>query len=283
MGRVDWGDRMLVQRLLAIISLFALVQPTPINAQSVAIAKPQGQWVVDFADDHCLAGHKFLTSYGETVFQFQPDMMRRHATINIIVPKGAMTDRQWGEMKVDWTGRIDETDSKPIFQVMKLSEDKRVVTFSIETDGMRASPTLELRISFEKNPGFAFQLPNWGSLQTLLDQCAADLRVSKGFPGPEYDLAKVHAKAKIFKYFSDDDYPKEALQNNEQGEVWVLFWVDADGRVSNCTIDKTSGSKSLDATTCKIIQKVRFDPAIGQDGKPIREPSSTRLRWHMPN
>ncbi len=46
--------------------------------------------------------------------------------------------------------------------------------------------------------------------------------------------------------------------------------VDATGRVSDCTVVRSSGFKALDAETCKVVQrKARFAPARDEQGRPV--------------
>ena len=63
-------------------------------------------------------------------------------------------------------------------------------------------------------------------------------------------------------------YPAEALSKGETGRVILRVQVDATGRVSAVSIDRSSGSRSLDAAAAKAIRQWRFNPATG-NGTPI--------------
>ena len=83
--------------------------------------------------------------------------------------------------------------------------------------------------------------------------------------------------------FSTDDYPQRALTNEEQGTTAVSLQVGANGRVTGCTVTSSSGSSSLDSTTCSILtRKARFTPAKDQNGQPIGDTTSTRVSWRLP-
>jgi protein TonB len=55
-----------------------------------------------------------------------------------------------------------------------------------------------------------------------------------------------------------------------QGTVGVKVTVDSAGRVSDCSVAHSSGFKTLDAETCKVVQrKARFSPAKDEQGHPV--------------
>jgi protein TonB len=70
--------------------------------------------------------------------------------------------------------------------------------------------------------------------------------------------------------FSADDYPASAQANGEEGTVQAKLTVSASGRVSGCEIVRSSGHKSLDDATCRILERrARFTPARAADGQAI--------------
>lgn len=53
------------------------------------------------------------------------------------------------------------------------------------------------------------------------------------------------------------------------GTVELRYFVETNGRVSDCVIIHTSGSPLLDETTCRLIEtRFRFRPATDEDGRP---------------
>ena len=84
-------------------------------------------------------------------------------------------------------------------------------------------------------------------------------------------------------WFSNDDYPADALRGGQAGEVNFSVQVDANGAPSSCSIAQSSGSPSLDSVTCNIImRKARFVPAHGPDGANIASRYDGHVRWSMP-
>ncbi len=91
------------------------------------------------------------------------------------------------------------------------------------------------------------------------------------------------AKSSLAAYVMDDDYPIDALRNNEQGTVAFALDVSPQGRVTGCTITQSSGSASLDAATCRIMRsRAAFQPARDDSGRAASDRVTSRIRWVIP-
>lgn len=90
------------------------------------------------------------------------------------------------------------------------------------------------------------------------------------------------SKAPLHTLVSSDDYPAAALEANEQGTVRFRLDVDEAGRVANCTIVMSSGSASLDETTCAIMRsRAEFTPAADAEGNAVPDSHITNVRWAL--
>jgi TonB family protein len=82
--------------------------------------------------------------------------------------------------------------------------------------------------------------------------------------------------------FSDEDYPPEAIRNREQGTVAFRLEVGGDGKPTGCSVVSSSGSSSLDATTCRLLlERARFTPARDAQGKATGDQFSGRILWRL--
>ncbi|MFZ5748232.1 MAG: energy transducer TonB [Pseudomonadota bacterium] len=80
------------------------------------------------------------------------------------------------------------------------------------------------------------------------------------------------------------DYPTAAFDHRLQGETGFRLDIDSSGLVTGCTIIKSSGSDSLDQTTCTILlRRARFSPARGADGKAIASSWESSFYWRPPD
>jgi protein TonB len=84
-------------------------------------------------------------------------------------------------------------------------------------------------------------------------------------------------------WISVKDYPKAALAERASGIVAFRLGIDSDGMVSDCTVTRSSGSKVLDSTTCKLLsRRARFLPARDANNEPARAAWSSAVRWDAP-
>jgi len=101
-------------------------------------------------------------------------------------------------------------------------------------------------------------------------------------PAPKIEPAK--ARANLASYVSNDDYPSSAIRNEEQGLTVFTLEVGPNGRVSNCTITQSSGSSTLDSTTCRLMRsRARFTPATDSSGNKVSDTVTGRIRWVLPD
>jgi protein TonB len=102
-------------------------------------------------------------------------------------------------------------------------------------------------------------------------------------PPPPRVSQAARAQGSLPGLFSTDDYPQAALRNEESGTTAVSLQIGPNGRVSACNVTSSSGSRSLDDATCRILRsRARFTPAKDQAGNPIADSTSTRVRWDLP-
>ena len=81
-----------------------------------------------------------------------------------------------------------------------------------------------------------------------------------------------------------NDYPTEAVNRNEQGRVAVRIAVGADGRASECVVVASSGSRALDATTCRVaLSRGRFEPGLDAGGRPVATRAIFLTGFAMPD
>lgn len=63
------------------------------------------------------------------------------------------------------------------------------------------------------------------------------------------------------------DYPRDALMNEEQGEVLISVYVNTAGKVQDAKVKKSSGSRALDRAASKAFSLCTFKPAM-KNGEP---------------
>jgi periplasmic protein TonB len=80
-----------------------------------------------------------------------------------------------------------------------------------------------------------------------------------------------------------EDYPSLDLNAEHEGVTHFSLSIDAQGRVSGCTVTGTSGWPGLDTATCRLIMKrARFSPAMDENGQPTTGGFASAVRWTIP-
>jgi protein TonB len=76
------------------------------------------------------------------------------------------------------------------------------------------------------------------------------------------------------------EYPKASLLNEEQGTVAMAFLVNAEGKVVESKVEKTSGFKNLDTAAVKSLSACKFKPGT-KDGKADQTWAKVEYKWAL--
>ena len=102
-------------------------------------------------------------------------------------------------------------------------------------------------------------------------------------PRPADPVRRATPVVPLPSLFSADDYPAAALRAEEEGIVTFRMAIDREGSVVGCAITSSSGSASLDSTTCRLIRaRAKFRPARNAKGKKTADVMYGRIWWRFP-
>ena len=80
----------------------------------------------------------------------------------------------------------------------------------------------------------------------------------------------------------NSDYPRDARRLRQSGNVHMRFTVGVNGRVTDCSVTRSSGSQSLDDTTCRLIrQRFRYAPSRDGSGRPFADVVDGVHEWRI--
>lgn len=263
----------------AALSALAFQSASPILPAPLQPASP---WNVDYAENMCVLQRAFGAPNQRIVLGFKPGILSDQMRL-LIVRSANEKKTTRGNAQLSFDGGAPVTT--------------RFAEGFIESKGVRAT-LIDLQVSdlapLEKAREMRIQAgvldvviaPNAvAAAMKALEACEKDLLVTWGMK-PE-DVGSMGPPAQhpgsVVSLFSTNDYPSAAISKNEQGTAGVRFWIGTDGRVSDCQVVESSGSKALDDQTCSIMEKrARYTPARNKAGEVMRRIGFQRIRWELP-
>ncbi|MDJ0976949.1 MAG: TonB family protein [Erythrobacter sp.] len=84
-------------------------------------------------------------------------------------------------------------------------------------------------------------------------------------------------------WITESDYRSRWIREGRSGVASFTLEIDARGRVSDCTITRSTGHDVLDGATCRLLtRRARFNPARGPEGEKIAGTYSSSVAWEIP-
>ncbi|MEQ5787151.1 TonB family protein [Erythrobacter sp. NFXS35] len=112
--------------------------------------------------------------------------------------------------------------------------------------------------------------------------------VDFGTPGPAptaspFDPVSAAPRNDPGRWVTDSDYRTRWLREGLSGSARFTLVIDAAGKVTGCTITRSTGHGALDAATCDLVTKrARFDGARDGTGKPVASSFTGAIAWKIP-
>jgi TonB family protein len=79
-----------------------------------------------------------------------------------------------------------------------------------------------------------------------------------------------------------DDYPARAVRDHEEGKVAFRLEINSFGLITQCIIEQSSGSRSLDEAACRVMSsRAEFHPARDGMGNPIDGVYRSSIVWSL--
>ncbi len=102
-------------------------------------------------------------------------------------------------------------------------------------------------------------------------------------PPPHKTVSAAPARGDVRSLFSADDYPASAQAAGAEGTAQASLTIGTDGRVTGCTLTRSTGNGALDAATCSILRRrAKFTPARDSNGNPTTDTYTTpTITWRL--
>ncbi|MGS1015871.1 energy transducer TonB [Allosphingosinicella humi] len=266
---------------LAAVPIIALAPAS--LARAAEPRAPTAQWVVDFAEQQCVASRAYGTDDKPLILTLKPspvgDVMQITLFLKLYSTEPAM--------EAPVTIGID--DAPPItaglLSYSTSQRNMRAIRMNLPTAAfapMRQAKTVSFKARGIVDESFA--LTHMPALMLQMDRCLADLQRYWNIDDADRLQTRAKPQQYLARYFTNDDYPIVSIRKGEGGIVAFALLIDETGRLADCTVTATSHVPVLDAQSCALlIRRAKFQPAVGADGKPAKDSLVNRVQWIMPD
>lgn len=267
-------------KTMLIAALLALAGPAPADVP----LQPTGKWTVEYADAACILSRDYGPSNARTALGINPSPLASGLEVVTVTP-GAKTTRyrpMKGTLTLQPSGRTIDSD----ISVYEIKEKNQTIT-TLTTEGDVATELLRsssLSVTLANGSRTAFAVPGMSGAAGALKACQDDLLHQWGIDPAERDLPSLaNGNASPAQWITTDDYPSSAVGAGIQGTSTIVWTIRTDGKVGDCRVVQSSGSKALDDASCSAISKRgRYQPPLGVDGKPQVRHAMRKIVWRLP-
>jgi hypothetical protein len=267
-------------KLRSMSSVFLIMATVAAAApQPAEFRQPTGKWVIDYHDSQCIATRPFGTEEEPLFLAIKPS-----PTSTVI--QLALVEKGFNRPGVQSKATIS-FDSGPPVNARQLEfgiEKKTIQMVNLtEQDAAGLGRTRTVVWAAQGAPMKLATGP-MADVMKVLANCRDNLRNHWNVTDAKKVtlLAQARAQKPLVTLFESEDYPAQAISQEDSGTTSIVLLIDEKGAIQDCMMDGTSGIPTLDAMSCIVVRKrAKFEPAIGADGKPARSSYMQRIRWMM--
>lgn len=281
------------RQLFLAIALVAGAGSSPARAGDALTLEPSSRWELDYAADSCALRRTFGEGEQQSqleIRRFQPGISLQTTIATKAMPMTRRNFRYRFDPKVDWQDGVAanyvyfaESFEGVIFYPRLVDlpfkdtkDDAELAQFFKTADlvGMEAKAGESVQ-SLSLSGAFRDDLVlKTGSLSAPLIALNACIDELLGHWGIDVEAHKTLTRPATAKNVSKMGrlipYPPKMLAQRLPGIVNVRLEVDEAGAVRGCHIQMQLSDPAFEQASCKTLQKkLKFDPALDKEGKPI--------------
>jgi TonB family protein len=267
--------------LAAVAAMSAIPLAAAAQQANDAPLAPIGPWNVEYADNSCLVSHNFGTGAAAIDMAFQ--LLPRSSSTTVAI--GAVADHD-SRGKAVVTLQPSGTRFNAAYGTVPMAGGRRAFIFRVWGDHLpELVKSSQIRVTAGKALDIFVAPRGMPAAFDAARTCEDDLlKVWHIDPAPLANaLTPAKPRTPMETWVNNDDYPAAAIRSHESGTTVYRLTVDPTGAVTECGIVASSGSQTLDQTTCALLQKrAKYYPALDAGGKPVTDVVVDRFEWLMP-
>lgn len=266
-------------KAILIAALLTLGMPVAAKAP----LRPTGKWSVEYADNLCLLSRAYGAADAPLSLGIRPWPLSDFVDIVLMQPNGSTSDVQTGNAKLV-IGPSQAAISASYTSTVATKDRPRITTITVPRDTLaRLAVATSVDIALSGKVPLSLDLPRIKTALGALSTCTDDLLRTWHIDPAEQSLMVTRPEAinGLAQWITNDDFPSDVLARKAQGSMMVVWLIDTDGKVKNCSVVTSSGEPTADIAACAAITKRgHYRPARDKDGGPIAIHSGRRIVWN---
>ena len=194
----------------------------------------------------------------------------RRAVILVIVLAHVMLFWSWGRQHLV---AISSLTNSAIFVELHNTLPLRATTVEKRTVSVPRSGPVAIRTSVSPSPRVTAPVSDGPDIADAATQGGSVRQTNVSMTGvPFYPPRVIHRPKSI--------YPRDAFERHEEGSADVLVSIGADGSLVDAQIQKSTGSRSLDAASLASVHAYTFKNAV-RGSEPVSAQAVVEVDWEI--
>lgn len=103
-------------------------------------------------------------------------------------------------------------------------------------------------------------------------------------PAPRFDPVSAKPRGNPGSWITTRDYRSSWIRREMTGSASFSLQISSSGRVTGCTITRSTGYSALDQATCRLVTKrAKFNPARDDTGAVTSGTYNNTVTWRLPD
>jgi len=259
----------------------------------IVALQPISPWNIDFAENRCRLSRVFgsaedmhLLFFEQAAPQASFGITFAGSQLSRFQPGRGLLIGMRGDVAMEELGRYNIGDVEQVGPAIIIANHEvgRLVEVEGQVQGgidLAAAEKIDRIVLQHRERALSFETGDMMPPFQALNTCTGDLLRAWGLDQEQHAsyTPPVWSNQRRIVDRIVRAYPQRALRDGEGGIFRMRVIVEADGTVSDCLIEKSTITESLESPACKEMEKARFEPALDAQGQPMRSYYATTVTY----